>query len=114
MKDEDQVRRYKAGLDADYEAFLAREEVRKEKENIQNFDQFWAYFTSNDPENFNDCDEKHLAIGAYTQDDINAKAGCTYCPLSDSIEECHCGTEACKEIPKYMKDAKRSVKISDV
>ena len=117
-KDEDQVRRYKAGLDADYEAFLAREEVRKERENIQNFDQFWAYFTNNDPENFNDCDEKHLAIGAYTQDDINAGAECTYCPLSDSIEECHCGTETCKahmmEVYERCKEKCKDIRRIDI
>jgi hypothetical protein len=118
MKDEDQVRRYKAGLDADYAAFLAREEVRKEKENIQNFDQFWAYFTNNDPENFNDCDEKHLAIGAYTQDDINTGADCTYCPLSDSIEECHCGTETCKahmmEVYERCKEKCKDIRRIDI
>lgn len=118
MKDEDQVRRYKSGLDADYEAFLAREEIRKEKENIQNFDQFWAYFTNNDPENFNDCDEKHLAIGAYTQADILDGAECTYCPLSDSIEECHCGTEACKahmmEVYERCKEKCKDIRRIDI
>ena len=105
MADEDQVRRYKAGLDADYAAFLVREEERKQRENIQNFDQFWTYFTSDDPENFMDCDEKHLAIGAYTQEDVNNNAECTYCPVFTDIDKCPCGTDACKEHMRAVYEA---------
>jgi hypothetical protein len=105
ISDEDQVRKYKAGLDADYAAFLVREEERKLRENIQDFDQFWKYFTSDDPENFNDCDEKHLAIGAYTQDDVRSNAECTLCPICMSIDECPCGTEVCKEHMRTVYEA---------
>lgn len=116
VEDADQVRKYKAGLDEDYKAFLAREEERKLKENIQNFDQFWAYFAPD--EDFNDCDEKHMLMGVYTQEEADRGEEHTFCPICTNIEECLCGDEQCKEhmrtVYEQYKDACKEIRRVDI
>lgn len=118
VSDEGQMRRYRKGLEADYEAFKIRDAEYKKQTNIQNDEQFFAWLEAQHCYT-DSCLECLKAIGHITDEEISYGDEKTECELYTDILNTPCGGEACKAkwkalYEEYKEHIADTIKRSDI